>query len=73
MDEKIKTSVDLLVSMVIGELAEDLNENEDVLFRKFIHSTTGKMLYDEKTKLLWCGPSDIAQMYIDEMRLFQKR
>ncbi len=67
MDEKIKTSVDLLVTMVIGELAEDLNEEEDALFPKFIHSTTGKLLYDEKTKLWWCGPSDIAQMYKDEM------
>ena len=67
MDERIKTSIDLLVTMVIGELAIDLNENEDSLFSRFIHSNTGKLLYDVDSKLWWSGPSDIAQMYKDEV------
>lgn len=66
MDERIKTSIDLLVTMVIGELAIDLNEDEDTLFRKFIHSDTGRLLYNANSKLWWSGPSDIAQMYKDE-------
>ena len=67
MDERIKTAIDMLVTMVVGELAEDLQENEDVLLNKFIHSVTGRLLYDEKSKLWWSGPSDIAQMYKDEI------
>ena len=66
MDERIKTSIDLLVTMVIGELAIDLNEDEDTLFIKFIHSDTGRLLYNANSKLWWSGPSDIAQMYKDE-------
>ena len=65
--ESIKTAIDMLVTMVVGELAEDLQENEDVLLNKFIHSVTGRLLYDEKSKLWWSGPSDIAQMYKDEI------
>ena len=66
MDEKIKTSIDLLVTMVVGELAADLDENEDVLLCRFIHSRTGRLLYDENSKLWWSGPSDIVQMYKEE-------
>lgn len=69
MDEKIKTSIDLMVTMVVGELVADLNENEDSVLVKFIHSTTGRLLYDESSKLWWCGPSDIAQMYKEEIRI----
>lgn len=68
MDEKIKTSIDLMVTMVIGELAEDLKIDENILFKKFIHSTTGQMLYDEKTKLWWSGPSDIAEQFKQELK-----
>lgn len=67
MDEKIKTSIDLMVTMIIGELSVDLNEPEDVLFNKFVHSLTGKLLYDSDSKLWWSGPSDIAQIYKDEI------
>lgn len=67
MDERIKMSIDLLVTMVIGELVVDLGENEDVLLCKFIHSKTGRLLYDMNSKLWWSGPSDIAQMYKDEV------
>lgn len=29
-------------------------------------SKTGRMLYDEESKLWWSGPSEIAQMYRNE-------
>lgn len=67
MDERINTSIDLLVMMVVGELAEDFHENEDIVLVKFLHSTTGKLLYDKSSKLWWCGPSDIAEMYKKEI------
>ena len=53
--------------MVVGELVIDLHENEDTLLSKFVHSNTGRLLYDANSKLWWSGPSDIAQMYKDEV------
>lgn len=67
MDERIKTAIDMMVSMVVVELSEDLHESEGSLFKKFIHSKTGKMLYDESSKLWWCGPSDIALLFKTEL------
>ena len=67
MDERIKNSIDLMVVMVVGELSEDLKQDEDEVLVNFIHSSTGKLLYDQKSKLWWCGPSDIAEMYKKEL------
>lgn len=68
MDERIKTAIDMMLAMVIEELEKDSSEAEDTLFVKFIRSKTGQLLLDEKSKLWWCGPSDIAQMYKEETR-----
>lgn len=37
------------------------------MFYDFIMSDTGRLLYDEPTKTWWDGPSNIAQMYKDEL------
>ncbi len=62
-----KYAVDLMVTMVVEELAEDLQEEPKEMLSKFIASKTGELLYDEESKLWWSGPSDIAQMYKKEI------
>lgn len=66
-EETKNNAIDLLVTMVVDELAEDLQLNPAELLPKFVTSRTGKLLYDETSKLWWSGPSDIAEMYRAEM------
>ncbi len=68
-----KNAIDLLITMVIDELSKDMQLPASELLPKFIVSKTGKLLYDESSKLWWSGPSDIAQMFKDEMASFDKR
>ncbi len=65
-----KNAIDLLITMVIDELSKDMQLPASELLPKFIVSKTGKLLYDESSKLWWSGPSDIAQMFKDEMNRF---
>ncbi len=34
----------------------------------FIASKTGQLLYDEDADLWWSGPSDIAELFKEEMK-----
>ena len=67
-EEAEKNAIDLLVTMVVEELAEDLNIKPAEPLPRFVLSQTGRLLYDERSKLWWCGPSDIAQMYKAEIK-----
>lgn len=65
-----KNAIDLIITMVVDELSEDMQVPASELLPLFIVSKTGKLLYDESSKLWWSGPSDIAQMFKEEMNLF---
>ena len=67
-EEVKKNAIDLLVTMVVDELAEDMHLNPTELLPKFVVSRTGKLLYDETSKLWWSGPSDIAEMFKAEIK-----
>ena len=67
-EEAEKNAIDLLVTMVVEELAEDLNIKPAELLPRFVLSQTGRLLYDERSKLWWCGPLVIAQMYKAEIK-----
>lgn len=69
-EEQKKFAVDAMVTLVIEELAEDLNMDTNLILKNFISSKTGALLYDESSKLWWNGPSYIAEMYKDEIRNF---
>ncbi len=69
-ETKKKNAIDLLITMVIDELSKDMQLPASELLPKFIVSKTGKLLYDESSKLWWSGPSDIAQMFKDEINFF---
>lgn len=65
--EKIGYTIDILVSMVVDEVAEMTGKDRNEILPEFVVSKTGKALYDESTKL-WCnGPSYIVDMYFDEI------
>ena len=61
------TAIDLIVAMVVDELAHDMDLSSTDLLPRFISSQTGKLLYEEGSKLWWSGPSDIAEMYKTEI------
>ena len=66
---QINCTIDLLITMVVEEIAEDTGKDSKEVLVDFILSKTGKALYDESTKL-WCnGPSYIADMYKEEIEL----
>ena len=66
--EKMNYTIDLLVTMVTDEIAEETGKDRKEILTDFLCSKTGKALYDEKTKL-WCnGPTYIAELYREELK-----
>lgn len=65
--ESRKNAVDLIVTLVIDELSEDLQLPVSELLPMLAASKTGKLLYDESSKLWWSGPSDIVEMFKKEI------
>ena len=61
--EKVEFTIDLLISMVVEELSEDLGKPTGDILTDFVESKTGKLLYNEDSKLWWNGPSYIAELY----------
>ena len=66
-EESKNNAIDLMITMVVDELAEDMQIKPTELLPKFMASETGKLLYDESSKVWWNGPSDIAEMYKAEI------
>ena len=66
--EKMDYTIDLLITMVTDEIAEETGRDRKEVLTDFLCSKTGKALYDEKTRL-WCnGPSYIAELYMEELK-----
>ena len=65
--ERMDYTIDLLIAMVVEEIAEETGEDRKDILIDFLSSKTGKFLYDETTKLWWSGPSYIAEMYMQEI------
>lgn len=72
-EETKKNAIDLTVAMVVDELAKEMNLNPTQLLPEFVNSRTGKLLYDEESKLWWSGSSDIAEMFQMESKNFTFR
>lgn len=66
-EEAKKNAIDLVVTMVVDELSDDLQTEPAEMLVKFLSSDTGKLLYDEESKLWWDGPSAIAEMFKKEI------
>lgn len=65
--ERMDYIIDLLIAMVVEEIAEETGKDRKDILIDFLSSKTGKFLYDETTKLWWSGPSYIAEMYMQEI------
>lgn len=65
--ERMDYTIDLLIAMVVEEIAEETGKDRKDILIDFLSSKTGKFLYDETTKLWWSGPSYIAEMYMKEI------
>lgn len=65
--ERMDYTIDLLIAMVVDEIAEETGKDRKDILIDFLSSKTGKFLYDETTKLWWSGPSYIAEMYMQEI------
>ena len=66
-EEAKKNAIDLLITMTVDELSEEMNLKPTELLPRFLLSRTGKLLYKESSKLWWSGPSDIAEMFRKEI------
>ena len=61
-------TIDLLITMVTEEIAEETGKDRKEVLTDFLCSKTEKALYDENTKL-WCnGPAYIAELYREELK-----
>lgn len=71
--EKMDFTIDVLVTMIVDELAETTGKDRNEILPEFVVSKTGRALYDISTKL-WCnGPSYIVDMYLDEIQAKKMR
>ena len=66
-DELIKNTMDLLAAMAASDIAADLDISNTQALAGLLSSRTGRMLYDEETKLWWDGPAAIAELYEKEI------
>ena len=64
--ERVDTTIDLMTAVVVDELARTMKIDSDKALVDFMMSNTGRLLYDESSKLWWRGPSDIVSMYENE-------
>ncbi len=66
--EKLNYTIDLLITMVTEEIAEETGKDRKEVLTDFLCSKTGMALYDESTKL-WCnGPAYISELYMEELK-----
>lgn len=65
--ENMDYTIDLLITMIVEEIAEETGKDSKEVLMDFLCSKTGKALYDKETRL-WCnGPSYIAELYMEEV------
>ena len=66
-DEAKKNAIDLMTTMVVIEIAQNMNISATEALERFLLSNTGKLLYEEELKLWWDGPSSIVEMFEKEV------
>lgn len=65
--EKTLFAMDLAALMTVEEISEKLKKPEEDVLISFMESNTGKMLYDDSTKLWWDGPAACAERFEKEI------
>lgn len=67
-DDQKKYTIDLTITLVVEEIEDKLDMDLAKALHDLVPSETGKLLYDESSKLWWYGPSYIAEMYLKEKK-----
>ncbi|MBR0496475.1 MAG: hypothetical protein IJJ71_09910 [Treponema sp.] len=68
MNEKILAAMDLSVTLAVQEIAEKTNVSLSSALLSFMESNTGRMIYDDSTKLWAEGPSSITDTFLKETK-----
>lgn len=71
IDGKINFSMNLTTLMAVEQLAKEQNKNIEEVLISFMESNTGRMVYDDSTKLWWDGPVAVVQEYKNEMGIIE--
>jgi hypothetical protein len=64
--EKMDYTIDLLITMTVEEIAKMTGKDCKEVLPEFLHSKTGKALYDKDNRLWWNGPTYLAELYAEE-------
>lgn len=67
MNNKNTIAMDLVTKMAVEQLAKEQNKDIEEVLISFMESNTGRMVYDDSTKLWWDGPLSVVQEYKNEM------
>lgn len=67
MDNKNAIAMDLVAKMAVELIAKEQHKNIEEVLISFMESNTGKMVYDDSTKLWWDGPAAVVQEYKNEL------
>lgn len=65
-NEKITAAMDLTAMMAVEQISERQHIPKNDALISFMKSNTGKMLYDDETKLWRDGPSSVTEEYLTE-------
>lgn len=65
-DAQVEISMQVLATLVAGQIAQKEHCTESFALNKFLLSTTCAMLFDKSTALWTCGPDYIANEYYAE-------
>ena len=68
MNEKIKVAMDLATVLSVEEIAKQTYASPSQILLSLMKSRTGKMIYDDSTKLWTEGPSSIAEEFLNEQK-----
>ena len=68
MNEKILAAMALSVTLAVQEIAEKTNVSLSSALLSFMESNTGRMIYDDSTKLWAEGPSSITDAFLKETK-----
>lgn len=68
MNEKILAAMDLSVAMAAEEISKKKNISLSSALLSLMESNTGKMIYNDSTKLWTEGPSSIADCFFEETK-----
>lgn len=66
--DKTLFAMDLTAKMAIEQLAQETNQPLEKVLLDFMKSNTAKMVYDDATKLLWDGPSVVAEEFKNQKK-----